>query len=88
MSLARLLILAALARALEDEERERSREAALLAPGAEGEGPDGKDEPAPGGLPREVERWKRKELRRYREAQEKKWRNWTEAMFEPLTKEK
>lgn len=35
-----------------------------------------------------MERWKRKELRRYREAQEKKWRNWTEAMFEPLTKEK
>ena len=32
---------------------------------------------------RQVEKWKRKELRGYKEAQEKKWRRWTEAMYEP-----
>ena len=30
----------------------------------------------------QVREWKRRELRRYGEAQEKKWRKWTEAMFE------
>jgi hypothetical protein len=27
--------------------------------------------------------WSEKAVRRYAEAQEKKWRNWNEAMFEP-----
>jgi len=34
-------------------------------------------------LPPQVEKWKRKELRGFKEAQEKKWRRWTEAMYEP-----
>ncbi len=37
----------------------------------------------PAELPAQIEKWKRKELRGYKEAQEKKWRRWTEAMFEP-----
>ena len=37
-------------------------------------------EPVPD-LPPEVEGWKRKELRRFREAQERKWRNWFGAMY-------
>jgi hypothetical protein len=32
--------------------------------------------------PRQKE-WAEKAVRRYAEAQEKKWRNWNEAMFEP-----
>ena len=39
-------------------------------------------EPMPS-LPPQVRQWQRKELQRYKEAQEKKWRNWTEAMFQP-----
>lgn len=34
------------------------------------------------GLPPRVREWKRRELRRFREAQERKWRRWTEAMYE------
>lgn len=33
-------------------------------------------------IPRQKE-WAEKAVRRYAEAQEKKWRNWNEAMFEP-----
>lgn len=40
-------------------------------------------EARPGDLPPQVQEWRRQELRRYREAQEKKWRNWYGAMFEP-----
>ena len=28
--------------------------------------------------------WSEKAVKRYSEAQEKKWRNWNEAMFEPM----
>lgn len=34
------------------------------------------------GLPPQAREWMRRELRRYGEAQERKWRRWTEAMFE------
>jgi hypothetical protein len=33
-------------------------------------------------IPRQKE-WAEKAVKRYAEAQEKKWRNWNEAMFEP-----
>ena len=31
----------------------------------------------------EILSWAEKAVKRYAEAQEKKWRNWNEAMFEP-----
>ena len=34
-------------------------------------------------LPPQVREWKSKELKRYKEAQERKWQNWMEVMFEP-----
>ena len=34
------------------------------------------------GLPPRVREWKRRELRRFREAQERKWRRWTEVMYQ------
>jgi hypothetical protein len=39
-------------------------------------------EPALQGLPPQVEEWKRKAVRAYARAQDRKWRNWAEAMFE------
>ena len=33
-------------------------------------------------LPPQVREWQRRELQRYREAQERKWHNWAEALYE------
>jgi hypothetical protein len=35
------------------------------------------------GITSQQKKWAEKAVRRYAEAQEKKWQNWNEAMFEP-----
>ena len=35
------------------------------------------------GITSQQKKWSEKAVRRYAEAQEKKWQNWNEAMFEP-----
>lgn len=94
----RLLLLAALAGAVAAEREAAAPDTSGLSPAAELEenpalGPEGdltngkkastvRIEPPPD-LPPQVEGWKGKAVRAYAQAQDRKWRNWVEAMFEP-----
>lgn len=43
----------------------------------------GKLNPGPPGLPPQAREWSRRAIRRYAQAQDRKWRSWAEAVFEP-----
>ncbi len=43
-----------------------------------------KEAPKPDALTLPQKEWADKAVKKYAEAQEKKWRNWNEAMFEPI----
>jgi len=44
---------------------------------------DGNLDPEPDELPPQLKKWAKKSAQNYAKAQEKKWRNWEKAMFEP-----
>ena len=77
-----LLLLSALAWALEmeerEKEREREREREKEKPRSRSTSPS--QSPSSPPIPTHVERWRRKAVRGYLSASRRQWRNWIEAM--------
>jgi hypothetical protein len=76
-----LLLLSALAWALEMEERERERERWIERETEKSCSASPSRSPSSSPLPPHVEGWRRKAVRGYLAASRRQWRNWIEAMY-------